>query len=126
MEKNGHTEHCCVIHGCKYCDPDCPVATKKQRQSFLCEECDFEYRKSIPDFTIPIKDEGKRWEEGIEHDHRSKRILEILEAADPDLHFDWKTGGDGDNGEVLMFQLDVYFERIDRGEVSLPARLFEM
>ncbi len=38
-EKNVHTEHCCVIHGCKYGDTDCPVERKIQRQSFQCEEC---------------------------------------------------------------------------------------
>jgi hypothetical protein len=41
--KNVHTEHCCVIHGCKYGEEDCPVATGKQKQSYLCENCgDFE------------------------------------------------------------------------------------
>ncbi len=29
---------------------------------------------------------------------------------DCDDHFCWKTGGDGDNGEILMYQLDAYFE----------------
>ncbi len=35
-----HTEHCCVYHGCKYGDEDCPVATKVSIQSFRCESCD--------------------------------------------------------------------------------------
>lgn len=39
-QKDVHTEHCCVIHGCKYGDEDCPVATKKKPQSFVCESCD--------------------------------------------------------------------------------------
>jgi hypothetical protein len=39
-EKNVHTEHCCVIHGCKYGDPDCPVENRRQRQTHLCEWCD--------------------------------------------------------------------------------------
>jgi hypothetical protein len=37
--KNVHTEHCCLTHGCKYCDADCPVETGKQEQSFPCESC---------------------------------------------------------------------------------------
>lgn len=37
-----HTEHCCVRHGCKYGKPDCPVETKKKRQSYHCESCDYE------------------------------------------------------------------------------------
>ena len=37
--KNSHTEHCCVEHGCKYGDFDCPVANGEQLQSFPCEDC---------------------------------------------------------------------------------------
>ncbi len=35
-----HAAHCCVIHGCKYGDDDCPVVNKKILQKYLCEECD--------------------------------------------------------------------------------------
>ncbi len=28
-------------------------------------------------------------------------------------YFCWKTGGDGDNGEALMYQMDAYFELQD-------------
>jgi len=34
-----HRTHCCVIHGCKYGDPDCPVENKKVLQEYLCEQC---------------------------------------------------------------------------------------
>jgi hypothetical protein len=31
---------------------------------------------------------------------------------------DWKTGGDGDNGEELMYHLDAFFEMLDKkGEI---------
>ena len=58
-----------------------------------------------------------RWEKGIDHDPRSVKIVKAL--ADIDLHgfndyFCWKTGGDGDNGESLMYELDVYFELLDK------------
>ena len=36
-----HTEHCCVIHGCKYGDKDCSVEFGFKPQSYLCESCDF-------------------------------------------------------------------------------------
>lgn len=36
--KNVHTEHCCIIHGCKYGDR-CAVSTGELRQTFPCEEC---------------------------------------------------------------------------------------
>lgn len=34
-----HTQHCCVNHGCKYGDPDCPVWLGKRNQSYPCESC---------------------------------------------------------------------------------------
>ncbi len=37
-----HTEHCCVIHGCKYQDCYCTVATKQKVQSYLCESCQYD------------------------------------------------------------------------------------
>jgi hypothetical protein len=38
--KDVHTEHCCILHGCKYRDEDCTVTTRKARQSYDCEECE--------------------------------------------------------------------------------------
>jgi hypothetical protein len=35
-----HTEHCCLTHGCCYRNDECPVATGKKRQSHPCEMCD--------------------------------------------------------------------------------------
>src|SRR5476651_702676 len=34
-----HTEHCCVIHGCKYGKDDCSVITGTKRQSHACGSC---------------------------------------------------------------------------------------
>ncbi len=34
-----HITHCCVKHGCKYGDIDCPVATKLVLQKYPCEDC---------------------------------------------------------------------------------------
>ena len=61
-----------------------------------------------------------RWEDGIPHHPESMKIMEFLgshDLNDYDDWFCWKWGGDGDNGEALMFQLDAYFEMRDkRGE----------
>jgi hypothetical protein len=57
-----------------------------------------------------------RWEDGIEHDARSIEIfkgiseIDFKEGGD---FFGFKSGGDGDNGEHLMYLLDEYFERKD-------------
>jgi hypothetical protein len=34
-----HRTHCCILHGCKYSDDDCPVANKKTTQAYPCEQC---------------------------------------------------------------------------------------
>ncbi len=59
----------------------------------------------------------ERWEQGIEHDDRSKEVYDFISE------YDWKhngdslglsSGGDGDNGESLMYLLDEYFAAKDR------------
>ena len=31
--------HCCILHGCKYGDDDCPVCLGIIKQKFLCDLC---------------------------------------------------------------------------------------
>ena len=45
-----HQTHCCIIHGCKYGQKDCPVTNAEVKQTYLCEDCD--------DYFIPVR-EGK-------------------------------------------------------------------
>jgi len=63
----------------------------------------------------------QRWEAGIPHHPISERLMAFL--AEHDLHdcgdcFCWKTGGDGDNGETLMYEMDAFFELLDSGETD--------
>jgi hypothetical protein len=63
------------------------------------------------------KDTNIRWEEGYDHHPKSKRLMKFMKDYDfnnCDMYFDWKTGGDGDNGETLMYQLDAFFEMLDK------------
>lgn len=39
MNDRVHQSHCCVVHGCKYNDEDCPVVAGKIHQLYLCETC---------------------------------------------------------------------------------------
>lgn len=51
----------------------------------------------------------ERWEQGISHHPRSEEIFKALAQADMDVggdFFCFKHGGDGDNGEHLMYLLD--------------------
>jgi hypothetical protein len=40
--KDIHTEHCCVQHGCKYLDVNCSVVSRTKTQSHLCDTCNLE------------------------------------------------------------------------------------
>lgn len=63
-------------------------------------------------------DINKRWEEGMDHHPESVKTIEALGKLDYYLGNDnlcVKTGGDGDNGEHMMYLLDIYFEAKDNG-----------
>jgi hypothetical protein len=34
-----HVTHCCLRHGCKYREDECPVTTGEYTQEFACEYC---------------------------------------------------------------------------------------
>jgi len=58
----------------------------------------------------------KRWPEGIPHHPMSERLMEFIaehDFKDAQDHFCWKVGGDGDNGELLMYEMDTFFELMD-------------
>lgn len=63
-------------------------------------------------------DINKRWEQGMDHHPESVKVVNALGALDLYLGNDMlcvKTGGDGDNGEHMMYLLDIYFEARDKG-----------
>jgi hypothetical protein len=63
-----------------------------------------------------------RWSDGIDHHPMSIRLMKFL--SDHDLYdygdyFCWKYGGDGDNGESLMYEMDAFFELMEqKGELK--------
>jgi len=57
-----------------------------------------------------------RWSNGIEHHPMSERLMEFLiehDFNDYNDYFCWKKGGDGDNGETMMYQMDAFFELLE-------------
>jgi hypothetical protein len=61
-------------------------------------------------------DINMRWETGMDHHPLSVLMMGRIAAADwlfNDDYFCWKTGGDGDNGEALMYLMDMHFELED-------------
>jgi hypothetical protein len=69
-----------------------------------------------------ITDITKRWEEGIDHHPMSKKIAAAIFENDWEYggdYFCFKSGGDGDNGEHLMYLLDIYFDQEDEKGAEL-------
>jgi hypothetical protein len=63
-----------------------------------------------------------RWEKGIPHHPSSLVIMEFISEHDFNDYNDffcWKYGGDGDNGEFLMYQLDALFETLDILDIQI-------
>ena len=68
----------------------------------------------------------KRWEQGMLHHPKSIALFKKLEAIDFKFggdHFCWKSGGDGDNGEHLMYEMDIMFDLEDHALESQPVQL---
>ena len=66
-----------------------------------------------------------RWGEGIDHHPMSVRLMEFLsihDYEDYDDYFCWKMGGDGDNGETLMYQMDEFFEIMERSKEPIKKK----
>lgn len=50
-----HRTHCCILHGCKYSDHDCPVTNAEVLQDHLCEFCNdtfFNLDNEIPEILM--------------------------------------------------------------------------
>jgi len=63
--------------------------------------------------TPKILDANYRWENGVEHHPMSEIIGQAIFDTDynhNDDSFCWKHGGDGDNGESLMYVLDIFLD----------------
>lgn len=59
----------------------------------------------------------KRWESGTPHHPKSIELMKRIDQLDWALlegNLDFKTGGDGDSGETLMYLLDIFFEEKDK------------
>lgn len=66
-----------------------------------------------------------RWDEGVEHHEMSERLVRFMADHDYNDYDDAmciKVGGDGDNGEHMMYLMDAFFEMLDKvKEFEVPA-----
>lgn len=63
----------------------------------------------------------QRLDEGMEHDPRTIKMYEFISQLDfneANDAFGFSSGGDGDNGEHLMYLMDCYYEALDNGAVE--------
>lgn len=63
-------------------------------------------------------DVNKRWETGMDHHPEAEVLARAI--GNVDFHLcndqgDWNFGGDGDNGESLLYSMDIIFELRDKG-----------
>lgn len=68
----------------------------------------------LPDISIYALPDQTGW--SSDHDPRSQEIYNFIAELDFkcfDDFFCWKSGGDGDNGEYLLGELDSYFKYKD-------------
>ena len=77
--------------------------------------------------SVALLSVGERWKRGVPHDHRSIAVYKSIAKIDFEQcsdSFCFKDGGDGDNGETLMYLLDVHFQQID-GAKDADLDVFE-
>lgn len=71
----------------------------------------------LPDRVEGVDYDTDRWAAGIPHNPKSEEIVRRIANLDFylfDDSFGFKVGGDGDNGETLMYLLDIYFDEKDK------------
>lgn len=67
---------------------------------------------------MKIKSATQRYNKKKPHDPRSLKMMKELMFCDYTFNNDFhglKIGGDGDNGEDLLYLLDIWFESKDKG-----------
>ena len=74
-----HATHCCIIHGCKYGDEDCPVESGEVKQEYICEWCDENGIESLSE--LENHQLSKRLLNAINEDEEFKaRVTKLLDG----------------------------------------------
>lgn len=71
----GHIEKCCVDHGCKYADPNCPVALGTHKPKGGCEMCGLESEGYFDDHLHDDDDHEEEPETPAERITTARRLL---------------------------------------------------
>jgi hypothetical protein len=78
-----HKTHCCLSHGCKYGDENCPVELGHVVQDYECESCSYE-REDIEHL---LKDEKQftYYLERLAKYSKNSKVTKILQKAIEDM-----------------------------------------
>lgn len=83
-----HATHCCVLHGCKYSDDDCPVVNQIVKQEYACEDCSDDIRFDV---ITEIQIEKKMFEQLIQNKMKfyifNKNKLSLMEGQIIDFQY---------------------------------------
>lgn len=85
MKKDVHTEHCCLVHGCKYGDSDCTVVAKIAPQSYVCEICGMDDISSLNELKLrhpEVFGMSKRYELIIQADENDADYVTSINEID--------------------------------------------
>lgn len=80
MSEGTHITHCCINHGCKYAQYDCPVFNGRLKQESPCELCD-----EVGQWVSPKDKKIERLEATIE---QQRLELEFKEKENEELKAD--------------------------------------
>jgi hypothetical protein len=87
-----HATHCCWLHGCKYCDSDCPVKTGEIKQAYACEDCQEDgWSETPPQELKEIEKLVDKWMERWFNDEEEAVAKEIYDQRNPTAVF-WFVG----------------------------------
>ncbi|MFW6242879.1 MAG: hypothetical protein ACOC2W_01860 [bacterium] len=117
LKNLAHSSNCtCTEY--PYYDEQCIFCEARRILSTLNEITDTEAIRLRNNFKVE-KNIEKRWLRGIPHHEKSIDLYNAISEIDYKYGNDalcLKSGGDGDNGEHLMYILDIYFECLDKEE----------
>ena len=76
-ENKVHATHCCIIHGCKYNEDNCPVVIDAVEQVYLCPDCYNDDIRSIEECRYLYKHKKRKCREcgtvySIKPKHKSR------------------------------------------------------
>ena len=102
--------HAVEHDGMTYCGKACQALSDAQHK--FVQSIENRIKDSVGSTQSIIQE---RWERGIPHNPLSIIIVHALEAVDFRFFNDYfgiKVGGDGDNGETMMYIFDAYIEEL--------------